>query len=257
MEITIKYDSQDIQAIQDIVTNNRNKTFLSQRIVRNVDGQVPSNTRENYWLTMAMCLLTTQQRSGPTSRISQFLLETPFRLSWEECAQQTDLEQFVRHELKHFGGIRFCPKIAAQVNVNYARLADGGWKKLEQFAEGLYKQRKSKPTPEHFLLEREAATYMDNAFVGFGPKQSRNFWQSLGLTRYEFVLDSRVLKWLRSTDFPIPLSSMALGEDDYYCFVSDILRQWCLQATVLPCVFDAAVFSSFDFEDWPENAPVY
>jgi len=249
MEMTLKYSPQDIQAIQNTVTNNSNKTFLRQRVVRNVDGRVPSNQRENYWLTMTICLLTTRQRSGRTSRIRQFSLETPFRLSWKGCSRQTDLEKFVRHELENFGGIRFSPKIAAQVNVNYAKLADGGWKKLEEFAKGLSKQRKSNPTPEHFLLEREAATYMRNTFIGFGPKQSRNFWQSLGLMRYEFVLDSRVLKWLRCRNFPIPLSSMALGEEDYYCFVSDILRQWCLRADILPCVFDAAVFSSFDFED--------
>jgi len=55
----------------------------------------------------------------------------------------------------------------------------------------------------------------------------------------------------------MPLSSMALGEEEYYCFVSDILREWCVQSAILPCVFDAAVFSSFDNEDWPEEVPVW
>jgi len=143
------------------------------------------------------------------------------------------------------------------MKTNLAFLEQGGWDSLEQFAKDLIQQRKSSPVPDHYLLEREAARHIQKHYNGFGPKQSRNFWQSLGLTRYEFVLDSRILKWLRSNDFPMPLSSMALGEEEYYCFVSDILREWCVQSAILPCVFDAAVFSSFDNEDWPEEAPVW
>jgi hypothetical protein len=128
---------------------------------------------------------------------------------------------------------------------------------VDEFGNHLEGQRKSDPSPDHYALERKAALYIQKTFSGFGPKQSRNFWQSLGLTRYEFVLDSRVLKWLRSLDFPLPLSSMALGEEEYYCFVSDILRNWCIQTGILPCILDAAIFSSYDLEEWPEDASVW
>ena len=39
--------------------------------------------------------------------------------------------------------------------------------------------------------ERETARWIASRLVGFGPKQSRNLLQSLGLGRYEIPLDSR------------------------------------------------------------------
>ena len=38
--------------------------------------------------------------------------------------------------------------------------------------------------------ERQAADYFADHFAGFGPKQSRNLLQSLGLARYEVPIDS-------------------------------------------------------------------
>ena len=88
--------------------------------------------------------------------------------------------------------------------------------------------------------------YIEKNYEGFGPKQSRNFWQELGLTRYEFVLDSRVIKWLKQIKFPLPLSSEALSNEEYYVFLSDILRELCIKADILPCMLDASVFASYD-----------
>jgi len=206
---------------------------------------------------MAMCQLTSQQRSGPSSPISKFLLTKPFAISLKECAQTPDIERFVQQKLTSFGGIRFGPTIAKRLSNNYEILNSGEWERLEHLADELERQRRLNPVPSHFDLERKAARYMQDTFSGFGPKQSRNYWQSLGLTRYEFVLDSRVLKWLQNLGFPLPLSSMALGEEDYYCFISDLLRDWCVRVSVLPCLLDAAIFSSFDAEEWPEDAAVW
>ena len=175
----------------------------------------------------------------------------------EECSKVNDIEKFIQQKIEEYGGIRFGPKIAKQMKLNYDLLSSSEWPTVDEFGNHLEGQRKSTPVPDHYALERKAALYIQNTFSGFGPKQSRNFWQSLGLTRYEFVLDSRVLKWLRSIDFPLPLSSMALGEEKYYCFISDILRNWCIQTGVLPCILDAAIFSSYDFEEWPEDASVW
>lgn len=204
-----------------------------------------------------MCLLTTQQRSGPNSPISKFLLTKPFPISLQECSQTKDILILVQNKLKTHGGIRFVPTIAKRMKKNFELLQSGNWGTLEQFAELLEMQIKSPPKPEHFENERKAAQYMDKTFSGFGPKQSRNFWQSMGLTRYEFVLDSRVLKWLRSMGFPIPLSTTALGNEEYYCFISDILRDWCLDSNILPCLLDAAIFASFDQDEWPEDAAIW
>jgi hypothetical protein len=206
---------------------------------------------------MAMCLLSTQQRSGPGSSINRFLQTDPFVISLEHCDRQTEVEQFVFDELTKFDGIRFRPKIAKQMQDNYTALCKSGWDMIENWANRLELQRKSEPSPDHYVLERQAAAYINKTFKGFGPKQSRNFWQTLGLSRYEFVLDSRVIKRLRLMGFPIPLSSQALGEEEYYCFVSDYLREWCVKADVLPCILDAAIFCSFDNEEWTKDTMVW
>lgn len=257
MKFEMLYNEHDNQRLLSFVEANEKRTFVVQRQLRNVSGEIPRRSREDIWLTMAMCLFSTQQRSGPRSPISKFLLTEPFPLSLENCSEETDIEKFIQRKIENFGGIRFGPKIAKQMKNNYDLLESGEWKIIEQFGIDLTAQRLQTPSPEHFVLERKAAVYMQSKFSGFGPKQSRNFWQSLGLSRYEFVLDSRVLKWLRTAGFPLPLSSMALGEEDYYCFISDILRQWCIQTGVLPCILDAAIFNSFDTEEWPEDAAVW
>lgn len=257
MKLDISFQEYDNQALVSFVKASEKRTFVVQRKLRNVNGKIPLRSREDIWLTMAMCLFTTQQRSGPKSPISRFLLADPFPLSLEKFSKVNDIEKFVQQKIERFGGIRFGPKIAKQMKCNFDLLHSGEWNIIEQFGNELTTQRKLLPSPDHFALERKAALYIQKTFSGFGPKQSRNFWQSLGLTRYEFVLDSRVLKWLRTIGFSLPLSSMALGEEEYYCFVSDILRNWCIQTSVLPCILDAAIFSSYDLEEWTEDASVW
>ena len=257
MKLDISFQEYDNQALVSFVKANEKRTFVVQRKLRNLNGKIPLRSREDIWLTMAMCLFTTQQRSGPKSPISRFLLAEPFLLSLEECSKVNDIEKFIQQKIEEFGGIRFGPKIAKQMKHNYEVLFSGDWSTMDEFGNHLEEQRKSDPSPDHYMLERKAALYIQKTFSGFGPKQSRNFWQSLGLTRYEFVLDSRVLKWLRTIGFPLPLSSMALGEEEYYCFISDILRDWCIQTGILPCILDAAIFSSYDIDEWPEDASVW
>lgn len=257
MNLDITITPLDIQNLQAIVAANQNRVFVKSRIQRNIEGSPPVISKEEIWLTMTMCQLTSQQRSSPTSPVSRFLLERPFRVSLEACRTSTSVEDFIQRELSHSGGIRFVPKIARQMSLNLSTLENGGWDDLQRHLDSLLEQRRHEPANHHFELEREAARYLQKSFWGLGPKQSRNFLQALGLTRYEFVLDSRVLKWLREMNFPFPLSPMALGEEGYYCFLSDILRDWCDQAQVLPCVLDAAIFSSYDAEDWPEDAAVW
>lgn len=257
LKIEITFDKQDCQRLVSFVDANRHHVFFRQRVNRNVNGPIPPLERENIWRSMAMCLLSTQQRSNYSSPISRFLTTEPFPLSLERCSKVDNLEEFIQSTISDFGGIRFAPKIATQMSGNYRKLHLGEWQKVGDYCLRLLSQRRSEPDPDHYLLEREAACYIQSIFAGFGPKQSRNFWQSLGLFRYEFVLDSRVIKWLGKFGFSLPLSSMAIGEEDYYCYISDLLRAWCMQAEVLPCLFDAAIFASYDEGEWPEDAPVW
>jgi thermostable 8-oxoguanine DNA glycosylase len=256
MQLKIEFEDSDIQAVQDIVRQRSHRRFVAMRVHRNVSGPPPNIDEQTLWHTHMMCLLTTQQSSSPGSPINQILNERPFRLSLEHC-RTGDVSKYVQSVLQGVRGIRFAPKIARQTAENLSMLKSGGWAILLDWSDKLRVQRLQSPIPEHYQLEREAASYMDKTYKGFGPKQSRNFWQSLGLMRYEFVLDSRVLRWLRGLNVPLPMSSMCLGEEDYYLFVSDILRELCIKADVLPCVLDAAVFDSADTEEWSDDTTVW
>jgi len=48
MRMSIRFDSQDVNAIQAVVSTNNYESFLRQRVSRNFDGMIPSNSRENF-----------------------------------------------------------------------------------------------------------------------------------------------------------------------------------------------------------------
>jgi len=90
------------------------------------------------------------------------------------------------------------------------------------------------------------AEYIAANLKGFGPKQSRNLLQWLGLSRYEIPLDSRITKWLNEFGFPVKLSATALQDINYYNFVSDGFQKLAKTADIYPCVLDAIIFASYD-----------
>ncbi len=102
-------------------------------------------------------------------------------------------------------------------------------------------------TPKtHYAVQLALYTDIDDKFSGFGPKQSRNFLQWLGLTRYEIPIGSRVVKWLKDFGFPGALSADALSDKDYYHFVSDGIQELCRASDIYPCLLDAAIFIRLD-----------
>jgi hypothetical protein len=105
--------------------------------------------------------------------------------------------------------------------------------------------------------ERMLADKIDDVFKGFGPKQSRNFLQMIGIPKYEIPIDSRVIDWLNKFGFPITLSSNALQDKGYYHFISDGIQQLCNKAQIFPCILDAAIFSSYDKEEWTEENSIF
>ena len=104
--------------------------------------------------------------------------------------------------------------------------------------------------------ERKSAELIIDNLKGFGPKQSRNLLQSLGLTKIEIPVDSRIIKWLTAFGFPLKLSATALSDESYYNFVLVGFQRICEACDIFPCVMDAAIFSSFD-EDWPKDKLVW
>ena len=73
----------------------------------------------------------------------------------------------------------------------------------------------------------------------------------LGLSRYLCVLDSRVKAWCSQT-LEGRWRSIGLGTIAGYMKMADVLRELCRRADVVPCIFDAAVFSAMG--DVPSRA---
>ncbi|MFD0986252.1 hypothetical protein [Methyloligella solikamskensis] len=174
----------------------------------------------------------------------------PFPLTYEAMRGRRKPETFIAKALKNSGGIRFGPGIASQLSANFRRLEDGEWRRTLQQCNRLRK-------PVSQAVEKEVAEYIQETFHGFGPKQSRNLLQALGLTRYEIPIDSRVTDWLNEFGFPVRLTAAGLADGNYYDFISDGIQALCAASDVYPCVLDAAIFALRDGDSWTEANAIY
>ncbi len=235
----------DVLRLNDFVKLHHNP-FVARRISRNVNRQDVRVDKDAILRQMIMCLLTTQQRSGPNSSVAIFLRKIPFPLTESAISGQQDIETFVRQTLKGNGLNRFIDKIPKSFLYNFGILQTTGWTLLDALLVELNEDASIE-------TERKMADHLHDTFSGFGPKQSRNFLQALGLTKYEIPIDSRITTWLNNFGFPITLSSSALQDRGYYHLVSDGIQALCSRAEIYPCVLDAAIFASFDKGQWTEE----
>ncbi len=243
-------EKNDIDRIHELLENQKNNDFFKERYDRNAKVSSPKFSKDDFWCVMIGCLLTTQQKSGPKSQTTQLLNTNPFPLSLNLC-ESNGTKGYTEKVLKDFGGIRFTEKIGEYADENLRRLNSGGWLNIAKEAEKLAKLKAREPIFEDITYERSAANFIMKylKLKGFGPKQSRNFWQWVGYTRFEIPLDSRVIRWLNSNKiFPWQITPTALADVYYYEMVLDWIQKLCKDANVLPCMLDAAIFSSFDNE---------
>jgi len=250
MKIVWQVHSNDIIKVKEFVEMRSNNPFVQQRIQRNLADKKTIISLDEFWFAMVACLLTTRQRSGPDTPVSRFILKKPFPLNYGLCKSQDSLYDFAHKALTNFGGIRFNNKLSKEITTNFSALQQSLWDRTRYVLEEL---RASVDAQK----ERQSAEFIDEHFMGFGPKQSRNLLQSLGLTRYEIPIDSRITKWLNKFGFPVTLSASALSDRNYYNFVSDGVQQLCEQSDVYPCVFDAVIFASYDGDKWVEENLVW
>ncbi len=250
MEIQWKVDRHDIRELKAFLDKQHDRPFVRSRIALNVKRRGVVVSKDRIWFRIVSCLLTTQQPSGPGSAVFRFLRHKPFLLAYKTCCQQRRLESFAIRVLRDFGGLRRYRNIAAELSYDFQQLEGGLWKEVLPMCRGL--TRRSTPTKE-----REAARFIAEHLSGFGPKQARNLLQSLGLTRYEIPLDSRITKWLNDFGFPIRLKATALSDPSYYELILDGVQTLCQRVGTYPCVLDAAIFTSFDKEEWPEDGRPY
>ena len=246
MKLEVITEKKDIDTIHDLLKNQKENDLFIDRYKRNVEVSSIEFSKETFWKVLIGCLLTTQQNSGPKSAVSRFLSEDSFPLSLDLCEKERGKE-YTENILTKFGGIRFPKRKAEYIDKNLKRLNEGGWKEIEFEIKKLAKLKAISPVFENIEYERSAAKFINDKFIGFGPKQSRNLWQWLGYTRFEIPLDSRVIKWLNSNEmFPVKITSKAISDIHYYEMVLDWVQKLCVDADVLPCMLDAAIFSSFD-----------
>jgi thermostable 8-oxoguanine DNA glycosylase len=245
----------DIGLLKDFVFENIDNNFVRSRMLKNLINIPSPIKKDEFWKWMISCLLTTQQRSGPDSKISKFINTKPFPLNYSFCFESKNLVVDTYRILSSYGGIRRTNKISEEIEYNFSWLENGGWSMVFEVLNELYSLREKKPDSQNIVIERKACLVTQN-LKGIGPKQSRNLLQALGLTRFEIPIDSRIIKWLNKNGFPLKLSASGMSDENYYQFIMSGIQEWCNQASVIPCVLDAAIFSSYD-EEWPENNEIW
>ncbi len=248
MKISWSITESDIQKVKTMLTENDNP-FLHTRRLRNVQKQNIVINKDAIIKTMIMCLLTSQQRSGPNSKIGQFLRKAPFPIVTETIENTENIERFVRITLKENELTRYINRISSFFALNLQKMQNENWSIIDDLNGLFLENSKDK--------EREISDKLDNDLKGFGPKQSRNFLQALGLTKYEIPIDSRIISWLNDFGFPVALTSSPLGDKGYYHFVSDGIQELCEKAGTYPCLLDAAIFSSFDNGEWTQENAIF
>jgi hypothetical protein len=234
----------DKERVRALVDKHRHIVLIRDRCKRNLASNKKQVTKERLWRTIVCMRLTTQARSGPKGRVAAFQQLKPFPLRYAAVRDQKFLAQFILKTLRANKVGRHPPAISKQLAANLHRLEQGEWDTALQQCNRLTKlvQRR---------VEAEVADYLDKILEGFGPKQSRNVLQALGLTRFEIPIDSRVPSWLNeSFKFPFRVNATALGDRDYYGLVSDAICQLCEECGEFPCILDAAIFGSKDGDLW-------
>ena len=248
MNINWNISQADIEKVKKVIAENEN-AFLQARELRNVKKQNIVIGKDKILKAMIMCLLTSQQRSGPNSTVGQFLRLDPFPVTIEKLTTGNNVEEFVKDILQQNRLKRYVNRISSFFALNYEKIVEKNWTLINDLEELKISDSKIK--------ERNIADNLANDFNGFGPKQSRNFLQAIGLTKYEIPIDSRITTWLNDFGFPVALTSSPLGDKGYYHFVSDGIQELCEKAEIYPCMLDAAIFSSFDNDEWTDENTIF
>jgi hypothetical protein len=243
----------NVDAIATVLRQQRQHKIVVDRLASNVavPGTPVGISKEKLWHAHMLGLLTSQQPSSEGDPVFTLLKADPFPLSYQNCRLAKNPQEFIREVLTNHGGIRFCEeRIPSMAAKNLYKFEADEWEEVKRYANHLKKHRARPHDWQNYQLdhsmEEKAADYMDD-FEGFGKKQSRNFWQALGLTRYVSVLDSRVKKWCVQ-NLEGGWAEFELSKKRDYMDMSHTILELCRQAQVLPCMFDAAVFSIFERE---------
>ncbi len=85
------YCESDIKRVNELIKLQVDKKFVLNRIKKNIDiNYIPPFNNELFWKAMILCILSSQQRSGPDSPITNFYSINPFPLSLNDCNSCSD-----------------------------------------------------------------------------------------------------------------------------------------------------------------------
>jgi len=244
-----------VEAIKQVIAKEENRDNVQQRKKHNVLKPPQTFVPEVFWRQMVGCLCTSMSRVGPGTPLDHLEREEPYPLSLSLCKEQNAkgqnaLESYARQKISG-AGMRFAKRRAGYLAWNLDWLENkGGWSKVKCQFELLAGIPPRSPNAADCLataekdkeVEREAA-HVAMEMDGIGPKQSRNLWSCLGLTRYETPLDSRVAKWFNKQQASF-IERKKLGSSRYYEGIENRIQSLCKEANEFPCVFDAAAFIS-------------
>ena len=72
MKINWTIEQEDIQKVNELIENNKDKVFYKNRLEKNVNRKGIISEKERIWKSIVVCLLTSQQNSSAESPISRF-----------------------------------------------------------------------------------------------------------------------------------------------------------------------------------------
>lgn len=234
-----KISDSDIKRWRKFLASIPMNDFIQARQDRNIDRKNIVLTESSIWKTFVECQVTTQQRSGPNTPVNLFLNSNSPALNYDQCLEVGNLEQMLKNELTN-ARLRRINVITSNLMTILEELNEGEWDCLLCCMKKLASEKKPPET-----LERNVVMYMQK-FPGLGPKQSRNFLQSLGLSQNEIPIDSRILNKLKEFGCSFVPRSTALSDETVYRFVQKGLQQIANKIDVPPCLLDAYIFSSYD-----------
>ena len=111
MHISWHINDVDVQRVKKILNDNNN-IFLKKRKEHNVLKKNIVIDHNTIIKTMIACLLTSQQRSGPHTPVSNFLNLNPFPITHQKMKSLNNISLFTKEILAQNGLTRFIERIS-------------------------------------------------------------------------------------------------------------------------------------------------
>jgi len=121
-QVNWEFSEAETSNVRGIVDEQGNNPFVKKRRAQNVVEAEISITADQFWNAHLAALLTSQQRSGPESHVSQFLKEEIYSVGLDQCRDVENIDEYVSEILEEHGGIRYYNNIGEACERNFERL---------------------------------------------------------------------------------------------------------------------------------------